>query len=72
MTTYISLVERPFFTEREAKYLLGRAMHFVVPLEGEQLLSSQDILDGVATALRQTFIGYANNSFDDVTVGAVS
>ena len=72
MKTETAFIDRPIFTQVEAKAVLMAAAQTAVPVEGEQLLSPRDVLDFVATALRDAFVEVAFEQFEEVTAYAIS
>lgn len=71
---YPNLSARPIFTPMEAEGVLMNAINIVKGdfMHGRQeLYSPQELLDGVATALRESVCGMAFDAFETATANAI-
>lgn len=62
-------IDRPLFSPEEAINIVNTIR--VTPFQGKELVSSREILDAVATALRETFYEIGYDEFEEVTAYAL-
>lgn len=66
----MNFILRPIFTREEAEDILAYDVH-VTPLQGGEMISPDDILVAVATALREKFYSIGYEQFENVSTYAI-